>query len=594
MTRTRKLLLGVGAAVVVAIAASAIALSSIDLNRHVAFVEAKAKEATGRELKLKGNIGFKLSLLPTVAADDVGFQNAPWGSRPLMASAKRVEVQIALLPLLTGEFEIRRVVLIEPDVLLEVNAKGEENWRFGPAKSAKETAPEPAQAGGIEVNRIEIRDGILTYRQAKPRRAYRARIERLALDTARGFETLGFDGKGALNDVPLDLQGRASRRKDSLALEDLSIAVGKSRATGALQLALAGARRPFRLRLDAPLIDLQDLYALRKSVAGDAGGAKTRNDGRVFPNDPFPLAALKALDGDAELRIQKLRLADGNQLDDIRVRSRFAQGKIDSDELKLRLQARELIVKVHADASSGRFLAVNATLAGEKVPLAALTGLLGVSPAPEGSPTDVDVRFSGRGDSVRTLMASANGDLRVVVGPGRYKNRALDVGADVTQLANALNPARSQDPYTEVKCAVLRFPVRNGIAKINNGIALETNKVRLIGGGTVNLRNEAIELGFRPEAASGLGVGVGNLARFAKVEGTLANPRIGLDMAGTASTAAAAGAAIATGGLTLLAGGLLIDSVPDNPCQVALTGAPERKKGVVDSVLDPLKKLFGK
>jgi len=45
--------------------------------------------------------------------------------------------------------------------------------------------------------------------------------------------------------------------------------------------------------------------------------------------------------------------------------------------------------------------------------------------------------------------------------------------------------------------------------------------------------------------------------------------------------------------ITLLAGGLLIDTVPDNPCQVALTGTPKRKKGVVDKVLDPLKRLFG-
>jgi len=163
----------------------------------------------------------------------------------------------------------------------------------------------------------------------------------------------------------------------------------------------------------------------------------------------------------------------------------------------------------------------------------------------------------------------------------------------VTELLNALNPARRQDPYTELKCAVLRFPVRNGIATISNGIAAETNKVRLIGGGTINLRNETLELGFRPEAARGLGVGAGNLARFAKVEGTLANPRIGLDMAGTATAAAVAGAAIATGGLTLLAGGLLIDSVPDNPCQVALSGVAPKQKSTVDRVLDPIKRLFG-
>jgi len=313
----------------------------------------------------------------------------------------------------------------------------------------------------------------------------------------------------------------------------------------------------------------------------------------VFPNDPFPLAALKALDGDAEVRIAKLRLDEHNQVDDVRARTQFKQGKIEADELKLRLQGGELSFKVHGDASSGKALALETSLSGQKVPLAALTGLAGITPPPEGAPTDIAVQFSGRGDSVRSLMASASGNVRVVVGPGRLKNRALDAGADVTQLLNSLNPARGQDPYTEMKCAVLRFPVRNGIATIPNGIALETNKVRLLGGGTVNLRNETLELAFRPEAASGLGVGAGNLARYAKVEGTLANPRIGIDMAGAASTAAVAGAAIATGGLTLLAGGLLIDNVPDNPCQVALSGVAPKQESAVDKVLNPIKKLFG-
>ena len=323
------------------------------------------------------------------------------------------------------------------------------------------------------------------------------------------------------------LKGHASMQKAALVVEDLQATIGKSRARGSLRLGLEGERRPFELRLDAPLIDLPELYALRKAVGGDAPAK--RGDGRVFPNDPFPLAALKALDGDAEIKIAKLRLDERNELDELRMRTRFDQGKIDSDELKLRLQGGELSVEVHGDAASGKSLALEATLTGQKVPLAALFSLAGVSPPPEGAPTDVAIQFSGRGNSVRGLMASASGNVRVVVGPGRIKNRALDVGADVTQLLNLLNPARGQDPYTEMKCAVLRFPVRNGIATISNGIALETSKVRLLGGGTVNLRNETLELAFRPEAASGLGVGAGNLARYAKVEGTLANPRIGYE-----------------------------------------------------------------
>jgi uncharacterized protein involved in outer membrane biogenesis len=668
MTRLRKILIGVVAAVAVLIVALAVTLSTVDLNRHVAFVEAKAKEATGRELKIKGQIGFTLSLLPTVAADEVSFQNAAWGSRPLMASAKRVEVQVALLALLSGDVVIRRLRLLEPDLLLEVNAKGAKNWVFEASRPGESKRPDADDEGGFEVRRIEIRNGLLTYRQAKPRLEHKAKIEQLELDAARGFDALEFDGKLALNEVPLvlegridnlrqagkagatgrialeadvggnevqvdgrvplaagtpvgleakfraelkdvatlrkltqrpipalppaRLQGRASMKKEALAIEDFVAEVGNSRAKGSLRLGLEGKRRAFEAKLEAALIDLQELYAVRKTLAGDSGRTAKR-DGRVFPNDPFPLAALKALDGEAQIRIEKLRLADGNVIDDVRTRTRFKQGRIDSDELKLRLQDRELKMALKADASSGKTLAVNATLAGAKVPLAALTGLFGFAPPPEGAPTDLAVRFSGRGRSVRELMASANGDVRVVVGPGRVKNRALDAGADVTELFNALNPTRSRDPYTEVKCAVLRFPVRNGIAKIDSGIAAETTKVRLIGGGTVNLRNETLELGFRPEAASGLGVGAGNLARFAKVEGTLANPRIGLDMASTAPAAAAAGAAVATGGLTLLAGGLLIDTVPDNPCQVALTGVAPKEKSTIDKVLDPIKKLFG-
>jgi len=667
MKGLRKILISAVVAVLLMIVAGAVLISTIDLNEYVSVVEAKAKEVTGRELKLRGKVGYKLSLFPTVAADDVSFQNAPWGSRAQMASAKRVEIQIALLPLLTGDIVVSRVLLVQPDVLLEVNAKGEKNWVFGRSEKKPAGPSDGDRGGGVDVRRIEISDGLLSYREAKPRLEHRAKIERLRLDAEHAFDEIAFDGKGTLNDVPLTLKGeidnlhragetgasgaieldadlggnrlaldgrvplaggppdgldarfdatlkdvaalrtmlrrpipalppaklkgRASMQKAALVVEDLRAEIGKSRAQGSLRLGLEGEQRPFALRLDAPLIDLPELHALRKAV-GASAPAK-RSDGRVFSDDPFPLAALKALDGDAEVHIAKLRLDETNQLDDVQLRARFKQGKIETDELKLGLQGGALSVKVNGDAASGKTLALDASVTGQKVPLAALTGFAGVTPPPEGAPTDLTIQFSGRGSSVRGLMATASGNVRVVVGPGRLRNRALDAGADVTQLLNSLNPARGQDPYTEMKCAVLRFPVRNGIATISNGIALETNKVRLLGGGTVNLRNETLELAFRPEAASGLGVGAGNLARYAKVEGTLANPRIGIDMAGAASTAAVAGAAIATGGLTLLAGGLLIDNVPDNPCQVALSGVAPKQESTIDKVLNPIKKLFG-
>jgi len=204
MTRVRKVLVAVAAVIVVVIAAGAVALSTIDLNQYVAFVEAKAKEATGRELKLKGKIGFKLSLLPTVAADDVSFQNAPWGSRPLLATVKRVEVQIALLPLLTGEVVIRRLRLVEPDLLLEVSPKGERNWVFTRPTSGGEKVAAAGDDAGFEVHRIEVRNGLLTYRQAKPRLAHKARIEQLELEGPKPGEVLVRVGACGLNNTDIN------------------------------------------------------------------------------------------------------------------------------------------------------------------------------------------------------------------------------------------------------------------------------------------------------------------------------------------------------------------------------------------------------
>jgi len=63
------------------------------------------------------------------------------------------EVQIALLPLLTGDVVVRRVLLEEADVLLEVNAKGEKNWVFTPAKPSSRPRCGSTSAGRTAATR---------------------------------------------------------------------------------------------------------------------------------------------------------------------------------------------------------------------------------------------------------------------------------------------------------------------------------------------------------------------------------------------------------------------------------------------------------
>ena len=660
----RKVLIGIGAALAVLTGVSIFALSRLDPNDYVDLIDLSVQQATGRELKIEGKVGYSLSLRPTVAAEGIRFQNAPWGSRPDMATVKRVEIQIALLPLLSGNVEIRGLTLIEPDVLLEVGRDGAKNWEFKP-KDEKKPAPATASTQQIDVRKAHIENGLVTYREIKAKRETRVALDHIALSAsgnemelkgtaqfnavpveidvaidhggrlgvagatgkariALGAPGVKLTGNGAVpigvgmdgldlkvdtevvdwstvakltQDAPMKLpvlnaQAFARAKADAVLIDELKATLGKSSATGRLRIGM-GDRSDLEAQLDSPFVDLVELQ-------GPAQPSKPSPDGRIFSAEPFELEGVRKLNGKADLRIAKLALRDGKTLNGVNAQASFNRGKVIADPVRILIDGRELRVRLNADASSGKAVALNVSIDGQGIPIGALTAMFNVSGAPEGGPTDLAIRLAGAGNSVRSLMAGASGDVRISIGPGRIKTQAINYGADVTELLNAINPARKTDPYTELKCAVIRLPIKQGVARIDNGIAAETSKVHVIGGGVIDFRNETLDLGFRPKAVTGLGVGLGGLASLGRLRGSLSEPKVEIDAAGAATAAANVGAAIVSGGLSLLAGSLVTDSVPDQPCQAALTGVvrsqkaeTKEKPGIIDSVVGGFKKLFG-
>jgi len=100
--------------------------------------------ATGRTLTISGAIGIKLSLVPTVTVSDVALADPPGFSRPDMVKVERMELSLALLPLLRRRFEVDRVTLVRPDLMLETDPAGHVNWAFArPAPRPRSDAPSP-------------------------------------------------------------------------------------------------------------------------------------------------------------------------------------------------------------------------------------------------------------------------------------------------------------------------------------------------------------------------------------------------------------------------------------------------------------------
>jgi AsmA protein len=131
--------------------------------------------ATGRDLKINGDVS--VSVLPNLAIEikDVTFGNAAGGRAEHMATMKQLTVDLQLMPLLSGEVAVDKFILVEPIINLEKDAKGQGNWLMGDVKpaAAEGTAASggqsasggdaPGSAPAIRLGEVRLENGRVSY-----------------------------------------------------------------------------------------------------------------------------------------------------------------------------------------------------------------------------------------------------------------------------------------------------------------------------------------------------------------------------------------------------------------------------------------------
>jgi AsmA family protein len=223
-----------------------VALKSIDFNEYRSTIADEAKQATGRDLKIAGELKVGLSLTPTVAVDDVSFANAPWGSRPEMATIKRFETELELIPLIFGDIKVNRVVLKGADILLETNAKGQNNWTFGEAGAAAqpETAPSGGGTGKLPtVNKITFEDVTITYKDGVANKTQTVAFEKFSADMADANSPIALEIVANLNGNPVSATGTIGSLSGIAANQPLPIDL-KAQGGGAIAAAKGTIAEP--------------------------------------------------------------------------------------------------------------------------------------------------------------------------------------------------------------------------------------------------------------------------------------------------------------------------------------------------------------
>lgn len=333
--RIVKILAGIVVVLLLLIGGVAIYVANLDANEYRGEIEAAAKDATGRELTIAGDMDFAVSFTPALVVEDVALSNAEWASAEKMVRLKRLEVRVALLPLLSGTIDVQRVVLIAPEIMLETDKNGRGNWEFETAEAGA-AAPSGTDSGDTggggagalpSIGEIRIEGGRVHYK-----------------DGASGEETVV---------APLDLTGRAKSSSDPLELtlnavvNDIPISlVGQ---IGPLA-ALMGGNERANLDLTIEALDLKVLASGTMAApnldvaidvsANDLAGLKPLAGDAVPARQPLKLTAQVSAGPDAvKLSGLSLTLGDSDLTGDATVSLTGPRPRIDA-----KLQSRQLNV----------------------------------------------------------------------------------------------------------------------------------------------------------------------------------------------------------------------------------------------------------
>jgi hypothetical protein len=499
----------------------------------------------------------------------------------------------------------------------------------------------PGAATAFGVGNFEIREGTLTYRNGMTGKSTNASIERMTMHARDMSAPVAVDFRGRIDDVPValngdlgppsrwlgqqwpyplalkgDIDGNSVKLTTNIAksgtttmFDDLVLNYGPIAATGRVRSTTDGSKTRYAIALDIPVLSLAELPAAAPrpggfegskspaaeglgapkkdtspapagAVAGPAPSAPAAAAGRwIVPDTPLPLGALAAIDGEGSLSVGDLKLRDGQRISTV-----TAQFTSQDSMADLRFGAGAVLGgsmqgSVQVDGRRADAPTVRVQLTAQQLDLPRIAAAAGITREIRGGKVRATIDVNGRGTTPHRVASTMTGTILVVSGPATLGRTTTQEQSAASQIAGALDPFRTVDASTELRCAVFRLPVANGVARIDRSIAIETGKIAGSASGTLDFRDETLDLSVQPQIRQGVKIDVSQLASVVRIRGRFDKPSVAIDAAQSAQLLAQLGALGAKGGGLEALGRALIAPADETaaPCAVALGGKAPRE-----------------
>ncbi len=559
--------------IAVFVAAAAILVATVDPNDHKEKIVSAVKDATGRDLKLEGDIGFTFFPKLGVKLGQAEFSNAKgFGDKPF-ARVDKVGVSVDLLSLLKMKVQADTIEIKGLRINLQKNKNGRTNWDdlSGNSTSASSDAAASSDSAsiGLEVAGIHITDSQVIYddRQAgnkitlnpielktgsigsgKPSKisvqlglsqtnpALTAEVNldtdaRLNIGTAVYQLTglvLAVNAKGeSLPNGKLNLKVNGdvetNLNSESLKLDPIEINLVDVRLDGNLSVK-SFSKPSIKFALHSKEIDLAKLIPASDnsapSVSASSGsGTQASSDAKI----ELPIDMLRSLKIDGSLSVGKL-LASGLTMTDISAKINGKDGVINLNPL---------IMNLYQGAYTGR---AGLNVSGKTPKYSASSDLKNL--AVEGLMADLSedgksiirgktqmaFKVTTSGDRPSILTKRLNGSASFKAAEGALQSEKL--AQNVEKVIAFLKGRKPKPAGEELVFDSLAgtFNIRNGIAR-NNDLKLITPLIYANGKGDIGIGESNIDYVM----AIGVSEEPGKVAIPITIKGSFEKPKYGVD-----------------------------------------------------------------
>jgi len=333
---------------------------------------------------------------------------------------------------------------------------------------------------------------------------------------------------------PYALSGQLDFVDGLWTFDEFTGRMGNSDLAGTLSWDVRPERPLLTGKVTSRKLDIADLGGfIGAEPAADDDTASTAT--RLIPDVPLDISRLAAMDAQVEFRGVSV-IAKKLPIDDF-----YAKLVLDDRVLKI-LPVRfgsghgEIVTWMTIDARREP-VTISSKMEVRRVPIA---GLFASASAAIGEANLADGQIGGTADlagtgkSLHDMLASANGNLGFGMEGGQLSQLMVEmIGLDIAESVGFLIAG---DKPVAVRCVIADFAVTDGLMT-PRAFVIDTDDTIVTGTGSVNLKNEAIELELKPQPKDFSPL---TLRMPLDVGGTIADPNFSVKPAGLLVRGAAA------------------------------------------------------